>query len=250
MNIKQKEITCVFKDDFVDSLSSNIVFTNSATYIDDPFVIDRLNERVHYLTLSSDIHSLSQDLLNKLSLKSSDFQYEDEALNKEIVSDKLKFVFGEMIYDNRYKYVYKKGVKPIDVNSLSTGLKTFVLLKQLLLNSSLKEKDVLVLDEPEIHLHPQWQLQYAEIIILLQKAFNLNIVITTHSSHFLEALDLFATIHKNKDVCNYYLVQLNEESGKSEFIDATENIEIIYSNLVSPSLALDSIRERAGLNDE
>ena len=114
----------------------------------------------------------------------------------------------------------------------------------------MKEKDVLVLDEPEIHLHPQWQLQYAEIIILLQKAFNLNIVITTHSSHFLEALDLFATIHKNKDVCNYYLVQLNEESGKSEFIDATENIEIIYSNLVSPSLALDSIRERAGLNDE
>ena len=36
----------------------------------------------------------------------------------------------------------------IEVASLSTGLKTFVILKQLLLNESLQDKDVIVLDEP------------------------------------------------------------------------------------------------------
>lgn len=255
--IKQKELKLDFKDDNIVSLINNIVFTNSATYIDNPFIIDRLNERSRYLFFNTEEHSLSQDLLYKLQLK-NDFQYEDEALNKELVSDKLRFVFekmtdvvpGELIYDNRYKYKYKKNIKPLDVNSLSTGLKSFILLKQLLLNSSLKEKDVLVLDEPEIHLHPEWQLKYAEIIVLLQQAFDLNIVITTHSSHFLEALDLFATIHNSKNTCNYYLAQLNQETGKSDFIDTTDNIEKIYSNLVSPTLALDNIKAKAGLLDE
>ena len=50
--------------------------------------------------------------------------------------------------------------KEIDVASLSTGLKAFLVLKQILLNGNLQDKDVIVLDEPEIHLHPEWQLFY------------------------------------------------------------------------------------------
>ena len=65
----------------------------------------------------------------------------------------------------------KKFNKPININNLSTGLKAFVILKILLERNILKEKDVLILDEPEIHLHPKWQMQYAQIIVLLQKFF-------------------------------------------------------------------------------
>ena len=56
--------------------------------------------------------------------------------------------------------------KDIDVASLSTGLKAFVILKQLLINGNVQDKDVIVLDEPEIHLHPEWQLLYAEIKLI------------------------------------------------------------------------------------
>ena len=56
--------------------------------------------------------------------------------------------------------------KDIDVASLSTGLKAFVILKQLLINGNVQDKDVIVLDEPEIHLHPEWQLLYSEIIVI------------------------------------------------------------------------------------
>lgn len=61
--------------------------------------------------------------------------------------------------------------KELDVASLSTGVKAFLILKQLLLNGNLSDKDVIVLDEPEIHLHPEWQLLYARTIVLLQKKF-------------------------------------------------------------------------------
>jgi predicted ATPase len=33
----------------------------------------------------------------------------------------------------------------------------------------LDERTLIVLDEPEVHLHPNWQLKYAEIITLLVK---------------------------------------------------------------------------------
>jgi predicted ATPase len=33
----------------------------------------------------------------------------------------------------------------------------------------IKSDCCLVLDEPEVHLHPNWQLKYAEIITLLVK---------------------------------------------------------------------------------
>ena len=53
--------------------------------------------------------------------------------------------------------------KPLSVHNLSTGIKSFAILKILLEKGCLKDKDVLILDEPEIHLHPQWQIVYAPV---------------------------------------------------------------------------------------
>jgi ABC-type cobalamin/Fe3+-siderophores transport system ATPase subunit len=36
----------------------------------------------------------------------------------------------------------------------------------------LDERTLIVLDEPEVHLHPNWQLKYAEIITLLVKSMS------------------------------------------------------------------------------
>lgn len=48
----------------------------------------------------------------------------------------------------------------------------------------LRKKSVLILDEPEINLHPEWQTEYARIIVMLQKELELYVVITTHSPFF------------------------------------------------------------------
>ena len=67
------------------------------------------------------------------------------------------------------------------------GIKAFTIIRTLLEKGEIHEKDVMVLDEPEIHLHPEWQLIYAELIVLLEKYLHLTILITTHSPYFLEA---------------------------------------------------------------
>ena len=256
LTIKEKHIDLHFKNDEISDENTGIAFTNSATYIDNPFILDRLNERYGMVRNSS--YSLDADLYAKLRLNEDDDRIEDQALWQVLISEKLSEIMklvddvvpGKIVFNDKYMYENTNRKNALDVNSLSTGLKSFALLKQLLLNKKIKEKDVLVLDEPEIHLHPEWQLKYAELIVLMQKVFDLNVVITTHSSHFLEAIDVYAKIHKTNDLCNYYLAEMNTESNISEFKDMTNDIGKIYSNLVSPSLLIDKIKEEHGIADE
>ncbi|VVM17606.1 hypothetical protein BSPWISOXPB_2973, partial [uncultured Gammaproteobacteria bacterium] len=63
-----------------------------------------------------------------------------------------------------------------------------------------------MLDEPEVHLHPNWQLKYAEIITLLVKN-NINILVTTHSPYMIEALERYAEKYDIKDKTNFYLAK-------------------------------------------
>ena len=76
--------------------------------------------------------------------------------------------------------------------NLSTGLKSFVIIKRLLENGNIDENGTIILDEPEIHLHPEWQLKFAEIIVLMQKEFNTNILLNTHSPYFLNAIEVYS----------------------------------------------------------
>ena len=93
---------------------------------------------------------------------------------------------GDVIQTNDGEFYYKddSASEPLNVCNLSTRLKSFALLKLLLERGLLENRDVIIFDEPEIHLHPQWQVVYAETIMLLQKYFDLTIVVTTHSPVF------------------------------------------------------------------
>ena len=111
----------------------------------------------------------------------------------------------------------------------------------LLEKGSLKDKDVLILDEPEIHLHPQWQIYYAELIVLLQKQFDLTIIITTHSPYFIDAIEVFSAKHNVSDRVNYYLSDISEDYSV-EVKDVTNSIELIYKKLAEPMQYLESLR--------
>lgn len=254
--VKNRPIELVFRDDSLESMRREISLVNSATYIDNPFVLDRLNQLTIYENREAPwVRNLTNKLIS-LNEKKKNEALEDEALSRMIVREGLQKILDELdevapgSIDNThdgYLYRREKSGKALSVNSLSTGLKAFAIIKRLLLNQGLKERDVLILDEPEVHLHPKWQLKYAEIIVLLQKTFNLTIVVTTHSSHFLEALDLYSKIHKTSDVCSYYFASCIQDSDLVSFENVTGQLEKIYSNLVQPSFLIDEIKEKYGV---
>lgn len=252
--IKNKIITLEFKDDELIFMDKNIDLINSSTYIDNPFILDKLNQ---YEEDEMGFSVTDTDLLKKLSnvnQRNDAAGIEDEALSRVLISNEIRKIMekldevipGTIRYSGQ-KYVYqnKKSGKELDINSLSTGIKSIAIIKQLILNQKIKERDVLILDEPEIHLHPEWQLKYAELVVLLQNVFDLTIVVTTHSSHFLEAMDLYSKAYKINDKCSYYLA--SSENYSDSFENVTGRLDKIYSNLVSPNFLIDKLKEEWGV---
>ena len=152
-------------------------------------------------------------------------------------------VDGELLVNQNDEEYYLKNSdfdEPISIHNLSTGMKSFVILKMLLEKGCLKDKDVVILDEPEIHLHPQWQIAYAELIVLLQKYFELSVVVTTHSPYFVDAINLFSCKYGTDHKVNYYLSSNNDNAVTMECV--TDKIDLIYKKMASPIQMLDTLR--------
>ena len=137
-------------------------------------------------------------------------------------------------------YQRKGSDKVLNVRNLSTGLKTFVILKMLLTSGVIERNGTIILDEPEIHLHPEWQLLFAELIVLIQKEFGVHVLLNTHSPYFLNAIEVYTVKYGVDDKCKYYLAFSKDDISNIE--DVTDNIEAIYSKLARPLQDLENER--------
>ena len=254
LSIKEKDIRLIFKKDECIEEKHQFEILNNSIYIDDPFVIDEMN---HILTFGiSELSLHKRNILRKL-IQKEDKEVEEKAFSDLLVANKLEDIIkiinrvaaGKVVKKQKYMYQFADdSSKELDVASLSTGVKAFLILKQLLLNGNLSDKDVIVLDEPEIHLHPEWQLLYAETIVLLQKKFDFHIVVTTHSAHFMEALELYSKKYEISERCNYYLADMQENGAVFE--NVTKNISKIYKQMVDPTLLLSRLRGELETEDD
>ena len=249
INIQGKNLSLVFIDNQCQSIVGNLTILHQAFYLDDPFIADELNDRLRNLSLYDENQLLS--IREHLLLNLSDLQENslDKVADAVIFKDKLgeidtllnNVVEGEFIIDNDgLKLNQVKYMRPIKVSNLSTGLKSFVIIKRLLELGNLRNKDVLILDEPEIHLHPEWQIIYAKLIVLLQQKFDLSIIVTTHSVEFLDAIDYYSKYYKINYKCNYYMSV--EKDGGFEFQHVEGDLDKIYEKMIRPGLILDKLK--------
>ncbi|MEF2918874.1 MAG: AAA family ATPase [Acutalibacteraceae bacterium] len=157
------------------------------------------------------------------------------------IEDKLYSVIkGKFVkVDSELQFMMEGYSKPFKLSNLSTGLKAFALFQRIIELGVLGEKDILILDEPEINLHPEWQLIYAELIIIMQQQLDLTVLITTHSPYFLEAIEVYTKKYGINNKCHYYLAE--EVDNNIQFNDVTDNREPIYKKLFVPLQKLENI---------
>ena len=100
----------------------------------------------------------------------------------------------------------------------------------------------MILDEPEIHLHSEWQIIYAELIVVLQKTFDLTILLVTHSFQFLESLEFFMNRYDIPERGNYYIPEMSENGivitgGDDNLLKMKKNLKSGMFTLADMKLA-------------
>ena len=248
--IRKEQTEIVISGNFVKEIQKPISLQTEVVYLDDPFVLDESGSFVE-MNLSNFVRrTMRGDHRSDVREKLINRRKESTTIDEILINRKLKRIYekldaicdGQIIPREAYGFGYKRkdSNKILDVKNISTGLKTFVILKTLLINGTLKENGTIILDEPEIHLHPQWQLLFAELIVLIQKEFNMHILLNTHSPYFLQAIEVYAAKYEIADKCKYYLAQLDGDMAVIN--DVSDSTETIYKLLAKPFQDLENVR--------
>ena len=212
-----------------------------AVFIDDPYILDfasefpgisfLFNRFSHKVDLAEKIlHDPDRDsVINNIIAEQSWKELES------LINDMCDGAFSRE-GGNSYNYVSPSLKEPLEAESLSMGLKSILLLKTLIENGSLNNTGYIIFDEPEIHLHPEWQFKLANVIVLLPKVFDIKVIVSTHSSDFLSAMNYYSMQYGMQDKARYYL--LKKEGEYSVVEDVSEKINLIYQELSAPFLKI------------
>ena len=141
----------------------------------------------------------------------------------------FKIIKGEFKEDENGIFHFHKDSKILNLFNVATGIKYFGILQVLLDNNRLTNTSLIILDEPEVHLHPKWQLEMAKIIVELVKN-GVKVLVNSHSPYMIEALQRYSELAKvNSD---FYLA----EDGyiKKENDSNSETLAKIFEKLSEP----------------
>ena len=148
-----------------------------------------------------------------------------KADNSEIKLDIDRIIKGEFTEDSVAGYAFYDGEKNIELINTAMGIKYFGLLQVLSKNNHFYKDQILILDEPEVHLHPNWQLELAKIIVYLVEK-GVRVLVNSHSPYMIEALQRYAQKQKIKN--NFYLA----ENGY--IIEDKQSLSKTFSKLSEP----------------
>ena len=136
------------------------------------------------------------------------------------------------------------------IYDISSGIKQMGIIKMLLGNNKLNEGSYLIIDEPEVNLHPEWQFKFAEILVLLAKDLKVNVYLNSHSPFFVEAIDAFTEFYDMQDEINYFLAVESENECKYDFTKISSNeLYKVYDTLGRPQDLIDQLRLQKHLSE-
>jgi predicted ATP-dependent endonuclease of OLD family len=125
---------------------------------------------------------------------------------------------------NIYEIILTKQGKEFSLTQISSGEKEIInfLLGIFALNI---EGGLLIIDEPELHLHPKWQILFLDILIELARITNNQFILSTHSVSFINKNTISNVIRVYRNTKSSNVVTIN----RSNLMDAKDLLHIINS---------------------
>lgn len=117
----------------------------------------------------------------------------------------------------------------LGISVSSMGIRPILLMKHLINQNVIRKEVVLILDEPEVHLHPAWQVAYARMLSSMSELLGVRILVTTHSPYFMKALLL-----KGNEQTHCYGTVVDDDGRVSLELLDKDGIEDRYESMIVP----------------
>ncbi len=223
-----------FDSEIVSLKKSNLSIPYSiqnAIYIDSPIMLGHNETDIEYW-----------DDLNELLTKNG--KHSSQSLSK-LISESI--INGDISIDEEHStsyntdFFYKRSDGSVfDLLDCATGIKAFGIIQLLLKNGTLNDKTLLIIDEPESNLHPQWIIEYARLIVLLNKEIGVKFFIASHNPDMVSALKYISMKEGVSNNLNFYLAEKKENTFSYKYNLLEQNIDPIFKSF---NIALDRINQ-------
>ncbi|MCI5508883.1 MAG: AAA family ATPase [Eubacterium sp.] len=205
-------------------LSAPIRTVHHVYYLESPKIYDLLSRPIMGMSQTTFLRMLlSPNFIERNPLFYSNLRKQNDNALDDVNIIAIDSVLSNLrdLMGGQADYYQKVGVEfkddfykdTIHPQNVSTGLKSIALLEYALRIGVVLPGDILILDEPEINLHPKWQIEYAKLLVFLQKTYNLKIVISSHSPYFIRAIEIFCDKYDTMDKLNVYMTERTSENG-------------------------------------
>ncbi len=246
MNIARMILNCNEIEEISNMVSSTY---NDITYIDIPFsFVDDIINRRFPLRKGKYLINHIKDLQWKLYVKyiNSDDENDiiDEIEKREMI-DKFKIFIKQVIggdfgfKEEERNFIFRKNGDEFRIKNVAEGIKSFAIIKILLESRFIQKDSILIIDEPEVHLHPQWQINYAELLVRMVKELRIKVLINSHSTYMIEAFKIYSDHYGISETTNFYLMKKRNKYSESKLVN--DQLNTIYEELSKPYSELDEI---------
>lgn len=223
--------------DIVSFKNSNLSIPYSiknSIYIDTPMMFSMASRNTHW-----------QDLNGLLKNNSIGHSYNN------IIDDIRNIIQGDTYLDDDlfgddFKYQRLDG-QTFDLSDVATGIKAFSILQLLLKGGHLTRNTLLIIDEPESNLHPQWIVEYARIIVNLNKYLGVKFFLASHNPDMVSAIRYISEKEGVLEDVNFYLAEKEKETFAYNYKHLEKEIDPIFESF---NIAIDRINLYGGGNDE
>lgn len=212
----------------------NIIFFDSPVYIKIRKALEKSknnffsfidNENEKYLKGYPQYLEQLYKFIDKEYIDIADFNLISQEI-QEIIKGKLEVTnSGDINYkDNNNNTI------PLSLTAM--GISNIGLIDLLIRNNIINKGSFLIMDEPEVHLHPEWQVIMAQLLYKIAKN-GANIIIATHSLDFLKA---FENILKENGKIAEDIISINKMPYQDDFLvlSELEKVGIVLDDLSKP----------------
>ena len=226
-NIKYSTDLLFTKTIFVESPIFVEIIDSLSNLTVKEFPIDEKSNRQEKYKLPAHIN----DLINQIT------RYELITIpeeDKKVIEEVAKLIDGNVVYNNNTKeIVFKTKDNDIPIINAASGIKNIGILHLLLNSGSLTDKTLLIWEEPEVNLHPEWQVKVVKVLKALLDIKKTGVFITTHSPFVIKAIEALA--NSDDEFKNKLSVNLLKDDGTVLSNDNNYDVyQDIYNELLSP----------------